>query len=229
MTQIGCFVTSIGNPGHEKDWTHYEFGPDQEVKVCTYRDEGISVNEVDDWIDDWNSKHEHEVAITLVPVDKGTLTRDGFTHYQISNSFDKQISLSQDCDRDIYFVGRNFADFLYGVLAVTTIPLPETLGETDDLTLTHAFVVARRATVFNLIFPPQAITEHEMWHLLGCKQHYDWDRCYSQVEALKRERRNLVEGNYFSQVQEPPFYPTWDNLSDRFLVSRAEVNSHFRH
>jgi hypothetical protein len=229
ISQAGCFATAIGNPGHENDWTHYQFGPNEQINICTYRDEGVSSNEVTDWIQNWNAKHERQVAITLIPIDKGELPRDGFTHYEISNSFDKEIALTEGCDRDIYFVGRTFADFLYGVLAFATVPLPETLGETDDLTLTHAFIVARRATVMNLVFPPEDITEHELWHLLGCKQHYNWDRCYAQVEALKEEHRRLVDSGYFREVHEQPFYPTWDNMSDRFLVRRAEVNSHFEH
>ena len=227
-TQLGCFATSIGDSGHELDWTHYSFGAATRVTVCTWRDNGVSADEVRDWITNWNTKHSQEVMITLVPVDQGELSRSGFTHNEISTAFDQKVSLTKDCDRDMYFVGRNVGDFLYGVLAVTTLPLPETLGETDDVTLTHAFVVARRATVLNLVFPPEDIAEHEIWHLLGCKQHHDWDRCYAQIAALKLERERLLEGGYFDEIGEPPFYPTWDNLSDRFIVSRAEVNSHFQ-
>lgn len=227
-SQLSCYATTIGDPGHEHDFIHYSFGPITPVKVCTWRDNGVSADEVRNWISNWNNKHEEQVMITLVPVDKGELPRGGFTHDQISAAFEKEVSLTSDCDRDMYFVGRNLGDFLYGVLAVTTLPLPETLGETDDVTLTHAFVVARRATVLNLVFPPEDIAEHEIWHLLGCKQHYNWDRCYSQIAALKMERQRLVEGGYFEQIGETPFYPTWDNLSDRFLVSRAQVNSRFQ-
>jgi hypothetical protein len=228
-TQIGCFATTIGDPGHQHDWSNYQFGPREQVRVCTWRENGVPADEVDDWIQNWNQKHENEVMLTLVPVDKGELPRGGFTHTEITDSFEKQVPLSNDCDREMYFVGRNVGDFLYGVLAVTTVPLPETLGETEDLTLTHAFVVASRATVMNLVFPPKEITEHEIWHLLGCKQHYNWDRCYAQVAALKMEQERLIQGGYFGQIGEKPFYPTWDNLSDRFLVSRAEVNSHLTH
>jgi hypothetical protein len=224
---IGCFATAIGDPGHAGDWREYQFGTNEQVRVCTWRDSGVSAEEVRNWIDEWNVRHDQEVMITLVSVDKGELPRDGFTHNAISSAFERQVSLTNDCDRDLYFVGRNLGDFLYGVLAFTTVPLPETLGETDDLTLTHAFVVARRATVMNLVFSPEDITEHEIWHLLGCKQHYDWDLCYSQIAALKQEHERLVEGDYFKQIGEQPFYPTWDNLSERFLVSRAEVNSRF--
>jgi hypothetical protein len=101
-------------------------------------------------------------------------------------------------------------------------PLPETLGETDDQTLTHAFVVAHKATAMNFVFPPASVAEHEIWHLLGCKQHYDWDRCYAQIAALKMQEENFKEIGYFKRIGEEPFYPTWDNLSEHLLISRAQ-------
>jgi hypothetical protein len=222
--QAGCFVTTIGDPIHQADWRNFQFGPNEQVRVCTWRDHGVDASEVQDWLESWNAKHENEVGLTLVPVDKGELPRNGFTHSAIAEAFEKQVSLSGDCEREMYFVGRNAGDFLYGVLAVTTLPLPETLGETDDQTLTHAFVVARRATAMNVVFPPAGVTEHEIWHLLGCKQHYSWDRCYAQIAALKMQEENFKEVGYFKRIGEQPFYPTWDNLSEHLLVSRAQVN-----
>lgn len=197
LSQSGCFVTTIGDPIHQSDWRNFHFGPNEQVRVCTWRDHGVAASEVQDWLEAWNSKHQEEVGLTLVPIDKGELPRNGFTHTAIAEAFEKQVSLSGDCDREMYFVGRNAGDFLYGVLAVTTIPLPETLGETDDQTLTHAFVVARSATVMNVVFPPASVAEHEIWHLLGCKQHYSWDRCYAQIEALKMQEENFKERRVF--------------------------------
>ena len=224
LGQSGCFTTSIGDLGHQGDWQNFRFGPDEQVKVCFRHDNGVSASEVRGWIEAWNTKHEREVGLDLVPVDKGELPRSGFTHSAIAEGFERQVPLSEDCDREMYFVGRNAGDFLYGVLAVTTIPLPEILGETDDQTLTHAFVVARRATAMNFVLPPAAVTEHEIWHLLGCKQHYDWDRCYAQIAALKMQEENFKEVGYFERIGEPTFYPTWDNLSEHLLISRAQVN-----
>ena len=228
-TQIGCFATAIGDPLHQSDWKGFNFGPSEQVRVCTWRDYGVSATEVQDWLEAWNTKHEEQVGLTVVPIDKGELPRNGFTHTAITDSFEKQVPLTDDCDRDMYFVGRNVGDFLFGVLAVTTLPLAETLGETDDQTLTHAFVVERNATLMNFVFSPAAITEHEIWRWLGCKQHYDWDRCYPQIAMLKMQEASLKETGYFKRIGEQPFYSTWDNLSDHLLVSRAEVNSRRPH
>jgi hypothetical protein len=217
-------VTTIGDPIHQSDWKNFHFGPNEQVRVCTWRDYGVGASEVQDWLEAWNTKHKEEVGLTLVPVDKGELARSGFTHTAIAEGFAKQVALSEDCDREMYFVGRNAGDFLYGVLAVTTLPLPEILGETDDQTLTHSFVVARRATAMNVVFPPSGVTEHELWHLLGCKQHYSWDHCYAQIAALKMQEENFKDIGYFKRIGEQPFYPTWDNLSEHLLVNRAQVN-----
>lgn len=132
--------------------------------------------------------------------------------------------LGPDCDRNLYFVGRNAGDFLWGDLAALALPLPEVLGEVDDATLTSGFVVATAISPNQLLLSPYSVTRHEIYHLLGCKQHFDMPACYAEIAALKRRKRELVADGFFRRIGEQPLYPTWDNLSDAMLVSRAAVN-----
>jgi hypothetical protein len=151
------------------------------------------------------------------------LPRDGFFHGSIVRQVQSQM-LSPDCDRNLYFVGRNAEDFLWGDLAAVALPLPEVLGEVDDRTLTSGFVVATAISFNQLLLSPYTVTRHELYHLIGCKQHYDMPACYTEIAALKLRERELVANGFFRRNSEPPFYPTWDDLGDAMLVSRAAVN-----
>jgi hypothetical protein len=121
-------------------------------------------------------------------------------------------------------VGRNAGDFLWGDLAALALPLPEVLGEVDDATLTSGFVAASAISLNQLLFSPYDVTRHELYHLVGCRQHFDMPACYAQIAALKRCQRELIEDGFFRRNGEQPFYPTWDKLSDTMLVSCSAVN-----
>lgn len=161
-------------------------------------------------------------GLDVRPMSFMPLVRNGFFHTSIVKEIQAQ-ALGPDCDRKLYFVGRNVGDFLWGDLAAAALPLPEVLGEVDDATLTSGFVVASAISLNQLFFSPYYATRHELYHLLGCRQHYDMPACYREIAALKRRERLLRVSGFFKRIGEQPFYPTWNDLTGAMLVSRAEV------
>jgi hypothetical protein len=59
---------------------------------------------------------------------------------------------------------------------------------------------------------------------MGCRQHLDMPACYREIAALKAKRAELEAQYHYEKIGEPPFYPTWRNLTDDLLVSRVQVN-----
>ncbi len=220
-TLTGCYFTSIGLE-HEDLLKSFDFGPPQTVHLCVYLDEGVTESRTRELLSSWDSEAPR-YALAVKPVSFRTLPRAGFFHGGIIREVQAQM-LAPDCDRNLYFVGRGAGDFLWGDLAAVALPLPEVLGEVDDATLTSGFVVATAISPNQLLLSPYDATRHELFHLLGCKQHYDMPACYTEIAALKRRKRELEAQGFFRRIGEQPFYPTWENLSDAMLVSRGAVN-----
>lgn len=217
----GCLFTSIGLD-HPELLKSLDFGTPQTVRLCVFLDDGVTEARARQLLTSWDSEAP-KYALAVRPVSFQPLPRRGFFHGSIVRQAQAQI-LPADCDRNLYFVGRNAGDFLWGDLAAVALPLPEVLGEVDDATLTSGFVVATAISLNQLLLSPYNATRHELYHLLGCKQHYDMPACYEEIAALKRRERQLVEDGFFRRIGEKPFYPTWDNLSDSMIVSRSAVN-----
>ena len=220
-TLSGCYFTSIGLE-HADLLRTIDFGPPETVRLCVYLDRGITEGRARELLSSWDSEAP-KYGLAIKPVSFRPLERSGFFHDSIVRQVRSQM-LGPDCDRNFYFVGRNAGDFLWGDLAAVALPLPEILGETDDATLTSGFVVATAISLNQVLLSPYRVTRHELYHLLGCKQHYDMPACYSEIAALKHRKRELSASGFFRQIREEPLYPTWDNLSDAMLVSRGAVN-----
>ncbi len=217
----GCLFTSIGLD-HPELLKSSDFGPPQTVRLCVFLDDGVTPARARELLGSWDSEAP-KYALAVRPVSFQTLPRRGFFHGGIVRQVQAQ-RLGPACDRNLYFVGRNAGDFLWGDMAAVALPLPEVLGEVDDATLTSGFVVATAISLNQLLLSPYNATRHELYHLMGCKQHYDMPACYEEIAALKRRERQLVEDGFFRRIGEKPFYPTWDNLSDSMIVSRSAVN-----
>ena len=200
-----------------------DFGPPQEVRMCAYLDDGITPEEATELLDSWNQEASI-YNLYVKPVSFEYMKREGFFHSQILDQA-KKIPLGSSCDRVLYFVNRNLADVGYG-LAAAAAGLPEVLGEVDNPTLTHGFVVARRASISQVVMTPSSVTQHELFHLLGCPQHFDMPDCYRRIQSLKRVEAKLAESGYYEQQGEEPFYPTFASLTDSMLLSRAQVNGY---
>lgn len=192
------------------------------MRLCVFLDDGVSERRARELLSSWDSEAP-KYGLAIQPVSFQPMARSGFFHGSIVKQVQAR-TLSPACDRNLYFVGRNAGDFLWGDLAALAMPLPEVLGEVDDATLTSGFVVATAISPNQLLLSPYTVTRHELYHLIGCKQHFDMPACYEEIAALKRRERELAADGFFRHVREEPFYPTWDNLSADMLVTRGAVN-----
>jgi hypothetical protein len=221
MALPGCVFSVIGLD-HEDLRHEIDFGAPESVQLCVYLDNGITESRARELLSSWESEAP-KYGLAVRPVSFKPLARSGFFHTSIIDQVESQ-AMAPNCDRKLYFVNRNVEDFLWGDLAATAVPLPEILGEVDDATLSSGFVVATRISLNQLFLSPYAVTRHELYHLLGCKQHFDMPACYQEIAALKRRQRQLQASGFFKRIGERPFYPTWNELTGDMLVSRAEIN-----
>ena len=182
MATAGCYFTSIGL-AHGQLMGSFDFGPLQTVHLCVFLDAGVTESRARQLLSSWDSEVQR-YGLAVEPVSFRALARSGYFHGPIIREVQAQM-LAPDCDRNLYFVGRTAADFLWGDLAAVALPLPEVLGEVDDATLSSGFVVATAISPNQLLLSPYDVTRHELYHLLGCRQHYDMPACYAQIAALK--------------------------------------------
>ena len=221
MALPGCLFTAIGLE-HDDLRSEIDFGAPESVQLCVYLDTGITEDRARELLSSWQTEAP-KYGLAVRPVSFTRLARSGFFHTSIIGEIESQ-TLAPNCDRKLYFVNRNVEDFLWGDVAATALPLPEILGEVDDATLTSGFVVATRISLNQLFFSPYAVTRHELYHLLGCKQHFDMPACYREIASLKQRERQLRSSGFFNRIGERPLYPTWNELTGDMLVSRAEIN-----
>ena len=206
-----------------------DFGPPEEVRFCVFLEEGISKEYAEKLLLAWNEGEGKRYNLFLRPVSFESRKRGGFTYKGILKDIMK-IPLHGNCDRVIFFVGRNFGDVLYGI-AELYIPLLEVLGAVDDETLTHGFVIASIVTPNQLLsealFPSrQEVTIHELYHFFGCEHSYTtMDECYKQIQTLKETYRDLQSREYYAQRGEEPFFPTRSLTAKAVLTTRQEVNT----
>jgi hypothetical protein len=185
-----------------------DFGPWQTVNVCLYLDEGITPDAGRKLVEDaWRSEAPL-YALDVKIVDVRSWKRPAFDMTGIIDSL-RQEPLEAPCDRILALVGRNIGDALWGLLA------PEVLGAVNDETLTHGYVVARRATLNQLFLSPTDTARHEIYHLLGCGEHFNMTHCYQKIARLKEWKRQHAAD----------FFPAWDLINQRMVVSRNDVNA----
>jgi hypothetical protein len=202
-----------------------DYGPPENVRLCVLLDDGITPSDANALLESWNDEAKI-YNLYLQPVSYQSFPREGFFHTEILEQV-SQVPLGKSCDRVLYFVNRNVGDVAYGLIS-TSVGVPEILGEVDDATLTHGYVVARRATLNQLVMSPSGVTQHELFHLLGCPQHFDMPDCYTRIHNLKLAEEKLKAQGYFTQHGEQPFYPTFASHTDSMLVSRSQVADYQR-
>ena len=200
-----------------------DYGKPEQVRLCVYLDDGLTPDDANRLLESWNEE-ARIYKLYLVPVSYDHMSRTGFFHQQIISQV-TQIPLGPSCDRILYFVNADLGDVAYGIASVT-IGLPQVLGEVDDPTLTHGYVLARVASLVQLAMTPARVTEHELFHLLGCPAHFNMPDCYSRVSKLKLAKQQLERRGYYARAGERPFYPTFASGSGGMLLLRSQVNSY---
>ncbi len=201
----GC--TSVGV--HDKAaWQRLDFGAADSVALCLYLDEGIDEERArglveDAWRDD-APLYRLEMKITGVTLWR----RPAFTMDGIIDAL-RHEPLTPGCDRILALIGRHFGDVVWGFL------LPEYLGAVNDETMTHGYAIAETASLNQLVDSPRSVVRHELYHLLGCDEHFKMARCYEQIATLKRWKHD----------HRSDFFPAWDSINERMLVTREAVNA----
>jgi hypothetical protein len=201
----GC--TAIGFHDAETRAT-LDFGAADSLALCVYTDTGISEREARGLIAEaWNEEGRlYGLAVDVVKV--VPWKRRGFMMDGIMEAITRE-PLRAPCDRVMALVNRHLGDIAWNVLQ-----LPEILGAVNDETLTHAYAVARRASLNQVFESPAEVARHEIYHMLGCDEHFNMRRCYAQIAMLKR----------FKQVRGSAFFPAWDLINKRIVATRDEVN-----
>lgn len=178
--------------------------------MCVYLDDGITREDALELLASWDSEAPM-YGLYINPLSFEAHPRAGFFHTDIMSDV-TSIPLREGCDRVLYFVNRTAWDYLYASFPNPVLwPMPEVLGETDDDTMTHSFVVAKRDGLIGLWLSPYSVTRHELYHLLGgCPHALLRDRCYERIAELKRRSPS-------------GFFPSWSSDGQLF-TTREQVN-----
>jgi hypothetical protein len=201
----GC--TSMGHHEHPLREAG-DFGPRETLRICLYLDRGIDEEAGRSLLQRAWRTEAGFYALDVEVVQAKPWRRPAFAVQGIMAEL-RRVPLIPPCDRILALLGRNVGDFLWSFVA------PEMLGAVNTESLTHGYVVARRGSLNQLLVPPEAVARHEIYHLLGCGEHFDMPACYRQIAALKAWKRESGAD----------FFPAWDHIGQRMLYSRGEVNA----
>ena len=202
----GC--TSIGTHDPRVRST-VDFGPPDAVSLCLYLDDGVSEERARGLVEEAWSTEAPLYGLRVKVTGVTRWHRPAFTMDGILEALSRE-PLRPGCDRVLALLGRHVGDFIWGLL-----PLPEALGAVDDDTLTHAYAVITRVTINQIFLSPRNVVRHELYHMLGCPEHFDMEGCYRQIAALKR----------WKLAHQSEFFPAWDSVKQEMLVSRESVNA----
>ena len=202
----GC--TTVGIPD-KAAMENIDFGPQETLRICIYKDVNISDQQADDIIAALQEEFSHFGLAIEVPWVK-SWKRPAFSSDEIMNNF-ASCPLEKPCDRLLALVGRNFGDFLWGIV------MPEIHGYVEVVSMTKGVAVAEIGS-FNQILSMRSaagIAIHETYHLLGCDHDLDAKSCYQKIALVKKIARN-------SRLAGRDFFPSV-TLDQRVLLSRNDV------
>lgn len=208
LALLSTACTSMGlHSARERE--RLEFGPPQTLALCLHVDEGIDEREARALVEEAWGEEGKLYALTITVAKVTPWKRRAFTLDGIMDAITRE-PLEPPCDRVMALVGRIVGDVLWALIG-----LPEVLGAVNEDTLTHGYTVARRASLNQVFSGPAAILRHELYHMLGCDEHFNMPGCYAQIARLKRWRAD----------QASDFFPAWDASQKRILPTRAAVNA----
>jgi len=186
-----------------------DFGPPETLSLCLLVDDGITDTMARAIVDDaWREEGTiYNLRFNVVSV--RPWRRPTFAMHGIWEALLRE-PLRGKCDRVFALIGRHTGDVVWGLLG-----LPEVLGAVVEDTSTHGYAMIARASLNQLFMSPASVVRHEMYHLLGCHEHFNMAGCYTTIVAMKSRRR----------LGETDFFPAWDGVNNRLLVSRDAVNT----
>lgn len=190
-----------------------DFGPDESFCICMYKDDAVSDKRADEIISAIREELEPFGIHVEVPWIR-PWQRPGFTSREILEDIAYR-SLEPPCDRLFVLVGRDFKDFLWGVL------LPEMNGGVETITMTKGYAVAELGSLNQLLTlkSPKGIASHEVYHFLGCGHGFLANTCYDQILRIKAVARQNREAGR-------DFFPAM-NFDGRIFWTRGDVNRRF--
>ena len=202
--------TSIGSDNvHVRQ--RVDFGPPDVLSLCLLVDDGIADTMAEAIINDaWHDEGAvYGLRINVVSV--RAWRRPAFTSDGIIKALLRE-PLPAGCDRLFALIGRHAGDVVWGLFG-----LPEVLGAVSNDTSTHGFAVVGGVSLNQVFISPRNVVHHEIHHLLGCDGHFNMSRCYDTIATMKRQRLAGAD-----------FFPAWDAVNRRLLVSRDAVNARLR-
>ncbi len=218
----GCTTTIGSHKPEALESFQFASQPPVELRICVYLDNGLSRESAEKLLRAWNEEEGAKYNVYVRPVTFKNKKRQG-TFYGALKEETRQLAILPQCDRSLWFIGRNVSDYLYGLMTLV-LPLPEILGYVDDETLTRGYVVAKIGSVGQAILSaPKDATIHEIYHLLGCYEHNEIEQCYQRINELKTTFLHLKASGYYARVGEPDFFPTYVGPGNVIVVTRKQI------
>ena len=205
---FGCTTVGIQD---KATMENINFGPPEKLRICIYKDVTISDKQTERIIAALQTEFSQfglEIEVPWVKPWK----RPAFTGDEILNNF-VSCPLESPCDRLLALVGRNFGDFLWGLI------MPELHGAVEVVSMTKGFIVAEIGSFNQIVSMSSAarIAIHETYHLLGCDHGLNAKPCYEKIALIKKitRKRRLAGHDFFPSV----------TLNYRVLKTRNDVEN----
>jgi hypothetical protein len=208
LSMAGC--TSIGI-GDKSALNRDSVSEPEVLRICIYKDVAVPDQRAEEIIGAITGEfalHGLQIEVPWIrPWQRPAFEMDGII---------KDIStrpLESPCDRLFGVVGRDYRDFMWGLL------MPEILGAVEDATLTKGYTVGEWGSLNQVLSfkSPAETAVHEAYHLLGCKHGLFANSCYKQVQDIRKVAQ-------YNRQQGQDFFPAV-NLNGRIFWTRADVDS----
>jgi len=194
-----------------------DFGKPNEVQFCVYASEGISKERTEKFFAGWNEKEATKYQLYARIASFQIYERKNFFHSGILKNI-MEIPIPDECDRVLALISRNVGDVIWGLTA-----LPEVLGEVNDETLTHGFVVGKMGSLNQLLMSPRKGFLHELFHFFSCGHAILKSDCYQMIKSLKDVAVQVREQNGYERFGVKPYFPS-KGVNAPIFIFREQVN-----
>jgi hypothetical protein len=207
LSMAGCTTIGIGDKsGLNGD----NMGQPEILRICIYRDVAVPDQRVEEIIGAITGEfalHGLQIEVPWIR----SWQRPAFEMEGIIKDITTR-PLECPCDRLFGVVGRDYKDFVWGLV------LPEILGAVEDATLTKGYAVGEWGSLNQVLSfkSPAETAVHEAYHLLGCKHGLFANSCYKQVEGIRKVAQ-------YNRQQGQDFFPAM-NLKGRIFWTRDDVD-----